>query len=229
MRTRRDCGPPDLIVKHNIHIDLVDGDKPNLAFNRTLYRAVQEDHFEVLKVLVAIGPDSPHSTISQDIIKNKVFEWAINFDRPDVVEHLLNAVTLPDMGLCLASQLGRPEIVKRLISAGADLGSTNGSEGPSPMIATIGRGNFDIVELLLEAGAPVNVKHGETSPLHEAVHEGDVTMVKRLISAGVDLHHEAQTLVGLETALQLAYRRQGKLPPESPQLRIYSEINKALE
>jgi ankyrin repeat protein len=98
---------------------------------------------------------------------------------------------------------GRAEVVKLLLSMGADANAGNSQEGPrpslfgpavfkskSPLFVAVEKGHADIVDLLIAAGANVNAKNdeGEVTALYEATRRKDAEIVERLLKAGADVN-----------------------------------------
>lgn len=96
--------------------------------------------------------------------------------------------------------MGYTEIVKELLEAGAypELGNWT-----TPLEAAAIEGYIEIVELLLNAGADVNlrVEDGNTA-LMSAAALGHFEVVKRLVETGADV--DARTRSGGDTPLSLA-------------------------
>ena len=84
-----------------------------------------------------------------------------------------------------AAEHGQTGTLQHLINQGVNLNLTNGSFCTALFLATIFR-RFDIVELLLDAGADPFAPVRGGSPLHYAAGTGDTTMVNRLLAKGVD-------------------------------------------
>lgn len=88
--------------------------------------------------------------------------------------------------LMLAIDIDRADIVQALIDAGADLyDSTYFEDTPLGLAAT--RGNLEILELLLNAGANPNYG-GESPPLCDAVRKQHVNVIKALIQRNADVN-----------------------------------------
>jgi ankyrin repeat protein len=85
--------------------------------------------------------------------------------------------------LIKAAGAGRTEIVRYLLSQGADVNG-NGFEGTA-LIAAVGRGFDDVVEVLLEAGADIKAttEQGSTA-FHAAIFSGHLDVAEQLLKAG---------------------------------------------
>lgn len=108
--------------------------------------------------------------------------------------------------LHLSAFFGHPDIVRRLLAAGADVGPV--ADNPSkvqPLHSAVARGSLEAVEILLEAGAAVDARQeGGFTPLMGAAAAGATGLVGRLLEAGAD--PSAETDDG-KTALDLAQER----------------------
>ena len=83
-----------------------------------------------------------------------------------------------------ASAWNRPEVVKMLIDAGAELNvQTKG--GLTPLHRTIRMSNSEVAKILIDAGADLNIQeaHGWT-PLHWAIEYKENEIKQMLIDAG---------------------------------------------
>ncbi len=74
-----------------------------------------------------------------------------------------------------------------LLAAGADPTAKAGREGPLVCVVA-SAGHWDVVLALVRAGADVNArsKNLEFTPLHDAVHTGDLDLVQALLDLGAD-------------------------------------------
>lgn len=90
--------------------------------------------------------------------------------------------------LGLAAFFGHAETVKLLISRGADLAQV--ARNPmrvQPLNAGVAGRSIAVVRLLVEAGAPIDPQQQEGwTPLHGAVHQGNVEMTTYLLAHGAD-------------------------------------------
>ena len=123
-------------------------------------------------------------------------------DQPD----LLNQYS-PDgfSPLGLASFFGHPETVKLLLDTGAIVNQPSQNNWQvQPLHSAVASRNTEIVTLLLQHGADINVRqqHGFT-PLHTAAQHGDAEMIKILLEHQADIN--AITNAG-ETAMDIALK-----------------------
>jgi ankyrin repeat protein len=91
-------------------------------------------------------------------------------------------------GLHLAAFFGHPEMAKFLLDRGADplLRSTNKMQN-LPLHAAAAARQADLVELLLEAGSPVDAtQHGGYTALHSAAQNKDMVTFELLLKFGGD-------------------------------------------
>jgi ankyrin repeat protein len=85
--------------------------------------------------------------------------------------------------LIKAAGAGRTEIVRYLLSRGADVNG-RGFEGTA-LIAAVGRGFDDVVEVLLKAGADIKATTDQGSTaFHAAVFAGHLDVAEQLLKAG---------------------------------------------
>ena len=76
-------------------------------------------------------------------------------------------------------------VVARL-DKGEDINERLGESGLTPLQIAASRGRLDIVSLLLDRGADVNIRRNGTSALSQAVIAGDVEMARLLLSRGAE-------------------------------------------
>ena len=105
--------------------------------------------------------------------------------------------------ICLqASSSGHLEIVKLLLSHGADVNAQS-SSGNTPLMYACASGHAEVVRSLLEAGANVE-DHNENghTPLMEAASAGHVEVAKILLEFGAGINTHSNEFK--ESALTLA-------------------------
>jgi ankyrin repeat protein len=97
---------------------------------------------------------------------------------------------------------GWPRVVQELLNAGADYEALTHA-GDNPLMAACLRGHFDVVRLLLEVGAKVNVQcgHAGTTPLMAVAYTGYADVARLLVKSSANL--QLQNMYG-NTALDLA-------------------------
>jgi uncharacterized protein len=92
--------------------------------------------------------------------------------------------------LGFAAFFGRPEVVKALLKAGADVNAaSHESMKVTPLASAAASKQTELARLLIEHGANVNARAASGHiPLHEASANGNVELVKLLIENGADVN-----------------------------------------
>ena len=101
-----------------------------------------------------------------------------------------------DSAMHVAIKMNYPQAVKLLLDAGCDVEIKNkskfgytGYEGETPLSYVAFRGHEKIAEMLIKAGAKVNVQaQRNITPLHGAVSSGNVGIAKLLLKNGAHKH-----------------------------------------
>ena len=125
--------------------------------------------------------------------------------------HVAAGMTEIDYALMEAVAEGELDEIKRLIKEGADVNSKN-SEGETPLHVSGIWGKVEPLQLLLAAGAKVNVqatgaKSLGLAPLHWYTHPGYKDGVAALLKAGAAVNMVVKDEAGIElTALDIARR-----------------------
>jgi len=152
---------------------------------------------EAVAALLATGPDLD---IFDAAAVGRTERVAELLDRDP---SLLNAYSSDGFyPLGLAAFFAHPETVRLLVSRGADVAQV--ARNPmkvQPLHAAAAGRSFEAVQLLVDAGAPVNGKQEKGwAPLHEAVRQGNVELVRYLLAHGADpklQNDEGTSAIGL--------------------------------
>ena len=101
-------------------------------------------------------------------------------------DNLLDSVDDAASTLYTAAQNGQVEVIKMLVSLGANVNAPN-NIGASPVYVAAGNGHAHVIEALAELGADLHKPtHNGTTPLYAAAHEGQEGAVRALVKLGVD-------------------------------------------
>ena len=104
-----------------------------------------------------------------------------------------------------AAKSGDEGLVETLLDANADPNAPT-YDDETPLHAAVGSGKVDLVRLLINAGAHVNIRpapNGHPTPLQAAVKSGNIGLVRLLINAGGDVNTRPVSREG-RTCLQIA-------------------------
>ncbi|HET7011763.1 MAG TPA: ankyrin repeat domain-containing protein [Anaerolineales bacterium] len=90
--------------------------------------------------------------------------------------------------LHLAAHFGRAELVRFLLSRGADVHARSKNTFDNhPLHAALAGRHLEVARALLDAGADPNTRqHGGYTPLHEAAGHGDIALLQLLLERGAD-------------------------------------------
>ncbi|TXG65974.1 hypothetical protein EZV62_007249 [Acer yangbiense] len=97
--------------------------------------------------------------------------------------------------LIWAAGHGQPEAVKVLLEHNANPDSET-EDNITPLLSAVAAGSLTCLDLLVQAGAKVNITAGGATPLHIAADIGSIEIIKCLLKAGADpnITDEAFTL-----------------------------------
>ncbi|MBI1820186.1 MAG: ankyrin repeat domain-containing protein [Nitrospirae bacterium] len=109
-----------------------------------------------------------------------------------------------------AAAHGRPQVIKVLISAGANINSIRDDIGNTPLINAVNSSNEDTMRALIELGADVNVANsiGRTA-LRYAVHYGLFEIMKTLIEKGANIN--SQDISGVTPLIQAVWHNESRM------------------
>jgi len=116
--------------------------------------------------------------------------YYIEEKKVDINTYLNGETLLHRAAFDCASGLLEAEVVKYLISKGADINSRS-CDGRTPLhMAVKYGGNLEVVEYLISYGADINARNaGGVTPFHIAVsHKGAIEVVKYLVSKGANVN-----------------------------------------
>lgn len=145
---------------------------------------------------------------AQPALLNENAEWfetpiqaAAHTGQRAIAEYLLEQGAPLD--ICTASMLGRAADVRAMLAEAPDLIGANGAHHiPLMYFAAIGA-SIEIAQLLVDAGADINVGVGGNTALHGAAGFGRTEMVKWLLGHGAD---PAATDYNGKTPLEIAHQ-----------------------
>lgn len=185
-----------------------------LAKDRDLVNMRSEKGFSPVTLAAYYGKKEVLQTILQHRPTLSLHEASIVGDLGRVREFvekdrdLANDTSAPDgfSPLGLAAHFGKPDVVKYLLSKGADVNFAAAENGFTALTGAIAGGHPEIVRMLIDAGANVNHRYEEQrfSPLITAAADGNLEVVKMLVEAGADVH--ARTTHG-KTPVSMALER----------------------
>lgn len=157
-------------------------------------RAVQQGETAVVESLLQTGTKSP-------IELDDALAVAVEHDRVDIVRLLLskgasvNAVSKGGSPVFdLALRRGQISIIRVLLAYGADVNRMDPEFWhPTALHKAVEAGNFEIVKLLLDNGASIDVAESTLNytPLTMAVEGNNLEMAKLLIERGADVNTKA--------------------------------------
>ncbi|XP_075656532.1 uncharacterized protein LOC142626706 [Castanea sativa] len=87
--------------------------------------------------------------------------------------------------LIWAAGHGQPDAVKVLLEHHANPNAET-DDNITPLLSSVAAGSLPCLELLIQAGAKVNISVGGVTPLHIAADNGSLEIINRLLKAGAD-------------------------------------------
>jgi len=153
----------------------------------------------VVVVLAGCGRKDPDA-FPMVIVENRVYNayqvkntWVIRYDKPDVDRIIRTEPTNP-LALFAAAGRGDALLTKQLLDRGAD--PNKRTDFGHYAIHEAAGGHKDVVDLLLAAGADVNVRvspkgpdsPNQWTPLHYAAYGGHAEIGRALLGKGADVN-----------------------------------------
>jgi ankyrin repeat protein len=164
--------------------------------NSALLLACSIGNKEIVKLLLEYGADS---NLAKSNGEAPLYR-AVYYGYKEIVDLLLSngadvnqiCKTKPEQvygvtPLYSALIYGYKEIAKSLIELGAEVNILCGSKGTLPLTIAATNGDVDMVKLLLESGANINMDSYNSSPLESACEKGHFDIAKILLRGGADL------------------------------------------
>ena len=102
-------------------------------------------------------------------------------------ESMLYHISCP-LALSVAAALGKVEIVRLLLDAGANPNGYLYPGEPGPLMDVACTGNIQVTELLIRYGADININSDGNTPLHWAISSKHADLAKWLIEHGADVN-----------------------------------------
>ena len=128
-----------------------------------LIRAAESNNKALVQMLIGAGAD----VNAQNIFHKTALYYAVKSGNKDTVEVLLNAgadcnikIYEGDTVLFIAVLHQYKEIVKQLLNAGADPNNIRDNNSWTALADAVYTGDFELVQMLMNAGANVNAKFG---------------------------------------------------------------------
>ena len=122
--------------------------------------AIEHRRFEFIKLMLASRPESERTKSFNGTVTSRI---------------------------CTAAWKGEVDLLRDYIAAGNDINLVDETWSGSPLHQAAAAGNRDIVRMLLDAGAKVNLNCKGWTALHAAAWHGDREVVEMLLSAGAEI------------------------------------------
>ncbi|MBT8147331.1 MAG: ankyrin repeat domain-containing protein [Gammaproteobacteria bacterium] len=165
-----------------VRLLLAAGANPNIAVTRQqtpLMWAARQGHAQVVEALVEYGADvAARTEIRTQYVKTE----------KEQDSHPAYKMWIDEGGytpLMFAASAGDLSSARALIAGGSDVNAWS-AFGLTPAIMAVHGGNAELLELLLQAGAAVDLAPSGHTPLHAAVLRGNLQAVKTLLAHGAD-------------------------------------------
>lgn len=144
----------------------------------TINEFVVSSHFDLPKVEAMLAENPALLNENADWIETPI-QAASHVGRFDIIEFLLSKGAPLD--ICTAAVLEREADVRQFLADDPNLKHATGAHDIPLMFFAAISGNVAIAQILLDAGAALNVEDGITSPLHGAAIFGKAEMARWLL------------------------------------------------
>ncbi|PON73436.1 N-terminal acetyltransferase A, auxiliary subunit [Trema orientale] len=171
-----------LLEELKLDVDTVDEDGET-----PLIHAARQGHTDTAKFLLEHGADP---SIASNLGATALHH-AAGIGDIELLRHLIskgvdvNSQSDAGTPLIWAAGHGQEEALKALLEHHANPNAET-DDDITPLLSAVAAGSLPCLELLIQAGAKVNVSAGGASPLHIAADHGSVEIIKCLLKAGAD-------------------------------------------
>lgn len=151
-----------------------------------LHLAAIGGHREITEFLLNNGAFIDFSTVASQTALHQ----AVKFNRPEVVELLIDRGADPNRALALLTATGQnySDMTRLLIGKGVDINYQINGLHKAALIEAATKGFVEMATILLDSGAEINIKFQGATPLHCASREGHLNVVKLLIYNGAKIN-----------------------------------------
>ena len=127
-----------------------------------------------------------HDAANGQIARKRTVFVAVYIASDYIIRRLSSSI------LWLAAERGHTDVVRALVSAGADV-NTQSNDGSSALGFASYKGYIDIVNILLDNGAQIETRDNDKgrTPLWFAAANGRTHVVRALVSAGADVNTQS--------------------------------------
>ena len=164
----------------------------------SLVEAIREENLDKVKEIVEAGIDLTHIYEGETPL-----DMANSYGTQSIIDYIkeqggktsveLEDISLAQQSLYAAAKIGDINLVQMHLDRGVDVNMVGSVYSPlTPLAHAANNGHLEVVKLLVEKGADVNVESG-FSPLHNAVREDHPEMVKFLLSHGANVNQVTST------------------------------------
>jgi len=170
----------------------------------SLHYAAEHGHKDIVELLIAKGADIN----AKDQQGDTPVIWAIAGRSPNSKEvvQLLTANGAQVSTIHIAAYLGDVGKVRTALNQGTDV-DAKWVHDATPLHFAVGGGKREVIELLIDQGADLNVSADGLTPLHAAVMAGNTEAIKLLIDKGADVNASGKSGVRLLGTLEMDIMR----------------------
>ncbi|MCC6694724.1 MAG: ankyrin repeat domain-containing protein [Candidatus Hydrogenedentes bacterium] len=161
--------------------------KPGHNKSTALMAAASLGNLDITRMLIDAGA----ALDVQDADEQTALMYAVCRQNEQVVTLLLEAGARGDIenwrAFDFAIRFGTPAIVKQLIDRGADVNRRDADNDPTPFLEAVARGNREVIEMLIEAGADIYASAGDQTAVSIAAGNRNEEIFDLVLNAGCPL------------------------------------------